>query len=49
MGALKAAVLEAQETRTEEFYDALANFDYYKLAAITWEAQEAYNNKKKGV
>lgn len=46
MGALKDALLEAEETRQEEFQEALANFDYYKLASLTWEAHNAYEAKK---
>lgn len=38
MGKLKTAYLEAEESRSAEFQDALAHFDYYKLAKLTYEA-----------
>ena len=45
MGLLKAALLEAEETRETEVQEALANFDYYQLAKLTFEAEEKYNKK----
>lgn len=45
MSKIKAALLEAEETRAEEMQEALANFDYYKLAALTWQAQADYEAK----
>jgi len=48
MSKLKTAYLEAEETHPEEFQDALEHFDYYKLAALTWEAH-ANLEKERGM
>ena len=45
MSKIKDALLYAEETRHEEVQDALEHFDYYKLAALTWEASAKLNKE----